>query len=64
MYVCVCKAITDSQVQSRVEAGEDSVRTLSRCTGLGTECGKCVSFAHQRIKHHKDAQLEPAKQVA
>ena len=64
MYVCVCKAVTDSQVQSSVAAGVDSVRTISRCTGLGSECGKCVSFAHQRVKHHKSAQLGLATQVA
>lgn len=64
MYICVCKAITDSQVQSSVASGVDSVRTLSRGTGLGTECGKCVGFAQQRLKHHKDAQLELATQVA
>lgn len=58
MYVCICTAVTDAHVQSRVAAGEDRVRTLSRCTGLGAECGKCLSFAHQRIKHHKDAQRQ------
>lgn len=64
MYVCVCKAVTDSQVQNSVATGADSVRTLSRGTGLGTECGKCVCFARERIKHHKNAQLELAEQIA
>ncbi len=64
MFVCICKAVTDSQLQERVATGADSVRTLSRCTGLGTECGKCVCFARERIDHHKDALQEQAQELA
>ncbi|MEH6824090.1 MAG: (2Fe-2S)-binding protein [Motiliproteus sp.] len=64
MYVCVCKAVTDAQVQDRVAMGGDSVRALSRCTGLGTECGKCIGFARERIAHHQSARHELGQQVA
>ncbi len=68
MYVCVCKAVTDAKLEQCVASGADSVRKLSRCTGLGTECGKCVGFARQRMGHHQEAasarQLALAQQVA
>lgn len=64
MYVCVCKAVTDSELQNNVEAGAESVRHVSRSTGLGTECGKCVCFARERIEHHRSAMLELAEQIA
>jgi len=60
MYVCICKEVTDHQIQQSVAAGIQSVREVSRCTGLGTQCGKCVCFARERIEHHraKDAMRE------
>jgi len=55
MYVCICKEVTDSQLRQSVEAGVQSVREVSRCTGLGSQCGKCVCFARERIDHHRDS---------
>ncbi|WP_210396234.1 (2Fe-2S)-binding protein [Motiliproteus sediminis] len=53
MYVCVCKEVTDSQLQQVVVEGADNLRQASRCTGLGTQCGKCFCFARERIEHHR-----------
>ncbi|GAB4276979.1 MAG: bacterioferritin-associated ferredoxin [Methylomicrobium sp.] len=41
MYVCVCKAITDKQIKSAIEAGHCSRRQLNQCMGVGSVCGKC-----------------------
>ena len=49
MYICVCKAVSDSTIRRQVEAGARRVADLSRETGLGTCCGKCVPAARQLI---------------
>lgn len=41
MYVCVCKAVTDSQVVQAIDKGACTRRELMQCTGAGGVCGKC-----------------------
>ena len=50
MFVCVCKAVSDSTIRRQVEAGARRVADLSREPGLGTCCGKCVPAARQLIE--------------
>ncbi|HEY5717000.1 MAG TPA: (2Fe-2S)-binding protein [Motiliproteus sp.] len=64
MYVCVCKGISDTQLQQAVADGADTLRQASRRTGLGTQCGKCVCFARERIEHHRQLRTELAVQIA
>jgi bacterioferritin-associated ferredoxin len=49
MIVCVCKAVSDRHIRSAVKGGICSVTELSRKTGLGTCCGKCVPEARATI---------------
>ena len=41
MYVCSCRAVTDSQVEAAVMAGACSVGDLTRYCGAGGGCGGC-----------------------
>lgn len=47
MIVCVCKAVSDRTIRRAVGEGLSSLRELSRETGLGTCCGKCVPQARE-----------------
>jgi bacterioferritin-associated ferredoxin len=49
MIICVCKAVSDRHIRSAVNGGLSSVTELSRKTGLGTCCGKCVPEARATI---------------
>jgi bacterioferritin-associated ferredoxin len=42
MYVCVCKAVTDTQIRSALAEGLCTARQLAHGLGVGKECGKCV----------------------
>lgn len=42
MYVCLCKAITDRQLQQAIDNGAKSVKALNTKLGVATGCGKCV----------------------
>jgi bacterioferritin-associated ferredoxin len=41
MYVCVCKAVTDTQIKRAINEGVNSRRELFKCLGVGGDCGKC-----------------------
>lgn len=42
MYLCICKALTDKQINQAVDLGARTFGDLSARFGIGTECGKCV----------------------
>ncbi|WP_340122840.1 (2Fe-2S)-binding protein [Methylobacter svalbardensis] len=41
MYICVCKAVTDTQILTAIENGVCTRKKLSHCFGIGKDCGKC-----------------------
>jgi len=45
MYICLCKAITGSEIVSAVERGARSQRDLAKELGVGLGCGRCTSCA-------------------
>jgi len=45
MYVCVCNAITETEVRASVSAGANTFEALQLETGLGTCCGTCAEVA-------------------
>jgi len=45
MYVCVCKAVTDSDIRQAVDGGVRSMRQLTRETGCSSQCGSCAQLA-------------------
>ena len=47
MYVCLCNAVTDSQIAQAVRGGCRDVADLSRELGLGTGCGSCLAFTEE-----------------
>ena len=42
MYVCVCAAVTDSEVAACLDAGADTVDEVGQRCLAGTGCGSCV----------------------
>lgn len=50
MIICVCKAVSDKTIRRSVAQGDViSLRDLTRETGLGTCCGKCVPAARSTL---------------
>jgi bacterioferritin-associated ferredoxin len=49
MIVCVCKAVSDRHIRAAVKGGATRLRDLSRQTGLGTCCGKCLPEARSTL---------------
>ena len=45
MYICICKAVTDTAIRRAVDDGVRTMSELSMRTGAGTQCGSCVAKA-------------------
>jgi bacterioferritin-associated ferredoxin len=54
MIVCVCNNISDREIRQAVDMGITSMADLYKELGVGTCCGKCVSYArevlHERLE--------------
>ncbi|BBF86031.1 bacterioferritin-associated ferredoxin [Aquitalea magnusonii] len=50
MYVCLCNAVTDSQIRQAVENGATRMCDLRAELGVASECGKCACCANQLRK--------------
>lgn len=46
MYVCICKGITEKQIQEAVNSRTSSnPKDILRSLGVGSDCGTCVEDA-------------------
>lgn len=51
MYVCICNAVTDSDIRNAVDEGVVNMRQLGLATGCGTTCGSCAEMAAEMLQH-------------
>lgn len=49
MYICICKAITDSQIETAIADGINTRKALHQCLGVGSDCGKCNRHVRELI---------------
>jgi bacterioferritin-associated ferredoxin len=49
MYVCICKQITDKDIETAVAEGHTDLDALGGHLGLGTNCGSCRGYTKQII---------------
>ena len=45
MYVCICNAVTDSDIRKAVDDGVRNFKQLNRATDCGDSCGTCKEMA-------------------
>jgi bacterioferritin-associated ferredoxin len=69
MYVCVCFAVTDQQVQSAIDGGATTVEQVTRACRAGGDCGSCHGMIETMIeatcdracaKEHETTLVPPA----
>jgi bacterioferritin-associated ferredoxin len=41
MYVCICRAVTLSRLETLAQSGVDSLDAVERACGAGGDCGTC-----------------------
>jgi bacterioferritin-associated ferredoxin len=51
MYVCLCKAVTQKQIEEAVEQG-DGYAQVRQKLGVASDCGCCGQMAKKVIREH------------
>jgi bacterioferritin-associated ferredoxin len=41
MYVCLCRAVSDTKIADAIREGAGTVDAVGRACDAGTQCGKC-----------------------
>jgi len=59
MYVCVCNAVTDSDIRRAVDNGVCSIRQLRQKTGCASTCGCCTDLAAEILQKSLADTREP-----
>ncbi len=49
MYVCICRAIREREVEAAVRAGARRPSDVFRACGTSPQCGTCACDMRQRI---------------
>jgi bacterioferritin-associated ferredoxin len=62
MYVCVCKAVTESHIRIAVAEGCSSMRELRERLGIGACCGRCSSCA-RNVMREAIVSVPAAKEI-
>lgn len=61
MYVCICNAVTESDIREAVVGGARSLAELSARTGCSNTCGTCAEVAEevlsQALRQHRPVSL-------
>ena len=52
MYVCVCLAVSDKQVQAAIESGAITREDVTRACKAGGDCGACHGMIREMIEDH------------
>ncbi len=47
MYVCICHAVTDTQIREFFSGGDKTLFDLRRELKVGTQCGRCNCSARR-----------------
>ena len=50
MFVCLCQAVTESEVLDAIDAGATDLDALSNQTGVSTGCGCCREHAEALLQ--------------
>jgi len=61
MYVCICRAVTESEVHASITAGARTVRQIRDTTGAGGDCARCVRKICAMLKRSEESL--PAVQI-
>jgi len=69
MYVCICNAVTDSDIRNAVEDGVRNMKQLGQATGCSSTCGCCretaIEVLQQALAESRDfRQMLPGIQMA
>ena len=63
MYICICRAIRDSDVDAAVRAGARRPVDVFRACGQNPQCGSCAGEMRKRIQRTVASEEQDALPV-
>jgi bacterioferritin-associated ferredoxin len=63
MYVCVCNAVTDTDIKKAVKAGANCLHHLESMLGVSNQCGSCVCDAKSCLEKTLEQEIGSADLV-
>lgn len=62
MYVCICHAVTDRNIENAVDNGAVTMKQLTKELKVGSQCGQCCSCAKKVLNKrlYQIAEAQPA----
>ena len=57
MYVCVCNAVTESDIKNAVSKGANCMHHLESELGVSTQCGACSCEANSCLQKALEAEM-------
>lgn len=58
MYICLCKAVTDSHIREAVENGATNFGQVRKELGLASQCGKCGILAREVFNQSMQSDID------
>ena len=49
MYVCICNAVTEREIQEAINQGSNSLEDLKQELQVGNSCGSCKTCAQDML---------------
>ena len=63
MYVCLCRGITEKQIEKQIAAGVNSLSALQEVLGVGVDCGSCCEYLQQMLSAASVAEVSDGDAV-
>lgn len=61
MYVCVCMAVTEAEVEAAIASGATTREAVTRICRAGGDCGACHGMIDEKIEDHLEDCAAAAK---
>ncbi|MEM7027219.1 MAG: (2Fe-2S)-binding protein [Pseudomonadota bacterium] len=58
MYICICNAVTEKEIEKAVDNGCNSLRQLEDQLGVASQCGSCACEAASHLQKTMEKQLD------
>lgn len=59
MYVCICNAMKDKELDDAVNSGASSVSDVFKHHGSSPKCGSCVKHIRDKVGVASQSHVEP-----
>ncbi len=63
MYLCICNAVRESEIDQAISAGVTKFAEFAARTGCASTCGTCREDAEALFKHALQAQVQKRREI-